>query len=143
MRLLNTSTLKIEEFLGNPPLYAVLSHTWYRLQVSLEELPLTDHRDEGEVLFNDIQSGTPQTKKGFEKITRCCALALMEGYQYVWIDTCCIDKSSSAELSEAINSMFAYYQRSARCFVHLDITISTGDMTVEDLQRARWTHRGW
>ncbi|KAL5905981.1 hypothetical protein ACKVV1_010394 [Pyricularia oryzae] len=29
---------------------------------------------------------------------------------YVWVDICCIDKTSSAELSEAINSMFRWYE---------------------------------
>lgn len=54
-----------------------------------------------------------------------------------------LDKSSSAELSEAINSMFSYYEDSQICFVYLDINIDSTAITTEDLQRARWTHRGW
>lgn len=104
---------------------------------------LTISRAEGEVLYSDMQNGTAQTKKGFDKIMECCTLAASENYRHVWIDTCCIDKSSSAELSETINSMFMYYQRADRCYVYLDINIPTGNMTVEDLQRARWTGRGW
>ena len=46
------------------------------------------------------------SQKDTKKIRYCCALAAAKGYEYVWIDTCCIDKTSSAELSEAINSMY-------------------------------------
>lgn len=44
--------------------------------------------------------------KKFSKIYMTCLQALRDGLDYVWVDTCCIDKSSSAELSEAINSMY-------------------------------------
>lgn len=47
-------------------------------------------------------------KKGFEKIQKCCEIAASDGFEYAWVDTCCIDKTSSSELSEAINSMWAW-----------------------------------
>jgi hypothetical protein len=53
------------------------------------------------------------------------------------------DKSSSAELSEAINSMFAYYENSGCCYVFLDIAVEGPMLAQEDLERARWTYRGW
>jgi len=90
-----------------------------------------------------MENETTREKKGFDKISKCCELAASEGYQYVWIDTCCIDKASSAELSEAINSMFDYYGRSGKCFVYLDVEIPDGNMTSQDLENARWTSRGW
>jgi hypothetical protein len=62
-----------------------------------------------------------------------------DGYKYAWIDTCCIDKSNSSELSEAINSMFAWYQNSAVCYAYLmDI-----DRNTDDLLRSRWWTRAW
>ncbi|KAI8681067.1 HET domain-containing protein [Fusarium keratoplasticum] len=55
-----------------------------------------------------------------------------------WSDTCCIDKSSSAELDEAIRSMFRWYRNSSICFIHLARTTS-----LEDLQSDEWFVRGW
>ena len=94
MWLINTRTLALEEFLhGQIPSYNILSHTW----------------DKGEVTFQDMQSGTASSKAAYHKIIKSCQLSLerQEGQrvcEWVWIDSCCIDKSSSAQLSEAINS---------------------------------------
>lgn len=104
MRLLNTRTLRLEEFFGKYPNYAILSHTWGR----------------GEISYEDMKNRIGKNKEGYAKIIDCCKLALAEGYSYVWIDTCCIDKDSSADLSEAINSMFAWYKDSAVCYAYLE-----------------------
>jgi hypothetical protein len=61
-----------------------------------------------------------EAKLGYQKLEACCKVALESGYQYVWCDTCCIDKSSSAELSEAINSMYECYAKSGLCISYLD-----------------------
>jgi hypothetical protein len=113
MRLLNTQTFKLEEFIGhNVPQYAILSHTW----------------GPDEVLYSDIVSYRatigPDTsgvreKEGFRKIEMSCQRALRDSLSYVWIDTCCINKESSAELSEAINSMFRWYSRATVCYTYL------------------------
>src|SRR5262245_32774381 len=90
MRLLNTTTLQLESFGSSStrPRYAILSHTWGR----------------DEVLFEDVKGKTPGAlktgKSGEIKVMGSCAKARSENYEYVWVDTCCIDKSSSAELSE-------------------------------------------
>ncbi|KAF2827827.1 HET-domain-containing protein [Ophiobolus disseminans] len=128
MRLLNTSTLLLEGFMTKPPPYAILSHTWVNNE---------------EYIFEDLHNGTGQEKSGYEKVKTCCQLAASEGYQYAWIDTCCIDKSSSAELSEAINSMFAWYRDSDTCYVYLDVDIEADYLTAQDLTSSRWIHRGW
>jgi hypothetical protein len=88
MRLINTLTLRLEEFFGKrvPP-YAILSHRW----------------EEEEITFQDMKAGGGAHNS---KIAGCCRRAREDGWGYAWIDTCCINKSSSAELSEAINSMF-------------------------------------
>jgi hypothetical protein len=90
-----------------------------------------------------MQNGTASSKQGFTKVTKCREVAASEKDQYVWIDTCCIDRSASAELSEAINSMFAYYENSDVCYVYLSIEVPDGLLTAKVLQDARWTHRGW
>lgn len=91
MRLINTSTRRLEEFVGrNIPPFAILSHTWEGEEVS----------------FRDFTKGRRTRRKGFQKIAKTCEMARDEGLAYAWVDTCAIDKSSSAELSESINSMF-------------------------------------
>jgi Heterokaryon incompatibility protein (HET) len=93
MRLLHTQTLELGEFLENAtPDYAILSHTW----------------EQEEVTYQDMQGLNVEEKAGYTKIQHCCQQAARDGYEYVWIDTCCINKSSSAELSEAINSMYVW-----------------------------------
>ncbi|KAK3382095.1 hypothetical protein B0T24DRAFT_564031 [Lasiosphaeria ovina] len=89
MQLLNAHSLVFEEFADDSllPGYAILSHRW-------EDDEVIIRRDEAE------------TKKGFSKIRACADQALKKGLECIWVDTCCIDKSSSAKLSEAINSMF-------------------------------------
>ena len=93
------------------------------------------------------------------KIERCCALAARQKLSYVWIDTCCIDKSSSAELSEAINSMYQWYRNAECCYVYLSDMFKTplaGDHNyieedgkkVEEsnatrFKNCRWFRRGW
>jgi hypothetical protein len=96
MRLLHAKTKILEEFFGDYiPQYAILSHTW----------------GQNEVTFKDVQQYGPfGYKSGSTKIDGCCQQARRDYLEYVWIDTCCIDKSSSAELSEAINSMWSWYQ---------------------------------
>ncbi|KAK4444725.1 HET-domain-containing protein [Podospora aff. communis PSN243] len=129
MRLINTTTGEFEELIGrNIPAYAILSHTW----------------EDEEVSFADTkQDPRFREKKGWRKISGTCKLARRDGYQYAWIDTCCIDKSSSAELTEAINSMFLWYQRARVCYVFLsDLATSSDDLTY-GLQNCRWFTRGW
>jgi len=114
MRLLNTTTLHLSEFPGcYVPSYAILSHTW----------------GEEEISFQDVQSpysDAVRDKAGYEKLRNCCKLAKEQGFEFVWIDTCCINKDSSAELSEAINSMYRYYQDAEVCYAYLpDVTTDT------------------
>lgn len=62
----------------------------------------------------------------------------MRGFAYVWVDTCCIDKKSSAELNEAINSMYKWYERAAICYVYLSDVSGK-----EDIAKSSWFTRGW
>lgn len=132
MRLINTSTLQIEDFTGRKiPQYAILSHRWL---VATEELS-----------YYDFQAGVKRDSGGWAKIQDCCAIALQNDLMYCWIDTCCINKESSAEESRSINSMFAWYQASSWGIVYLgDVHCSTLDSESEyELQRSKWFTRGW
>lgn len=144
MRLLNARTYEFHEFYdGSPPPYGILSHTWNKY---------------GEVSFQDLRYGLNQKlrcKNGWRKIENCCRQALKDSLEFVWVDTCCIDKSSSAELQEAINSMFDWYEGSSECYVFLadfeaiqadDTTsaiLDTADISLPGLENARWFRRGW
>ena len=127
MRLINARTLELQDFyLLEIPRYAILSHTW----------------GDGEVTFQDMSLPNSSLKKGLVKITQICRLAVQHGLEYVWVDTCCIDKSSSAELSESINSMFQWYINAAICYVALEDL--PPDIAAEDgLASCRWFTRGW
>ncbi|KAK5661794.1 hypothetical protein OQA88_9896 [Cercophora sp. LCS_1] len=127
MWLINTKTLLLEHFSSDIPPYAILSHTW----------------EDGEVSFDEMRSADRTHKKGYEKILQTCLLAKSQSnLGYAWIDTCCIDKSSSAELSEAINSMFSYYRDATVCYVYLaDFATVTGQQS--GYGASRWFSRGW
>lgn len=88
--------------------------------------------------------GIIKFKEGHIKLKRCCELARAQGIDYVWVDTCCIDKSSSTELSEAINSMYDYYKNSAVCYVFLeDVYSDSMGAIARQFQHTRWAKRGW
>ena len=144
MRLLksdNTGEFSLTKYLVSDrddiPRYAILSHTW--------------GADTEEVSFKDIMDGTGMSKPGYDKIRFCGKQAERDGLQYFWIDTCCIDKSSSTELQEAINSMFHWYRNAAKCYVYLaDVSRpaldadGTSQLAWESsLQKSRWFTRGW
>jgi hypothetical protein len=61
---------------------------------------------------------------------------------YAWIDTCCIDKTCSAELNEAINSMFKWYEQALMCYAFLS-DLAPGAELEEALADCRWFTRGW
>jgi hypothetical protein len=122
MRLINTSSGAFEEFIGGDiPKYAILSHTW----------------EEEEVSYQDYLGGAFSHKKGYNKVKKPLELARLDNIQYVWIDTCNIDKRSSAELTEAINSMYQWYQRSQVCYAYLS-DLEAGAELDTQLQKCRW-----
>jgi Heterokaryon incompatibility protein (HET) len=126
MRLLNVHTRQLEEFSGKDiPPYAILSHTWGKDEVAL----------------SDINSTTVQKKAGYGKIDYTCREAARQNMEYCWIDTCCIDKSSSSELSEAINSMFSWYNDAKVCYAYLEDVDSLSPST--EPPYPRWFTRGW
>jgi hypothetical protein len=141
MRLLKDDghgNLSLAEYHGdNLPRYAILSHNW--------------GPDCEEVTFKDLmEEGAGRNKTGFKKIDFCRKQAASDGIHYFWVDTCCIDKSSSSELSTAINSMFRWYQNAALCYVYLsDVSTSRNAANQQEttwkaaFRESRWFRRGW
>jgi hypothetical protein len=139
MRLLEHNSdgeFSLTEDFGNETRFAILSHTW----------------GAEEITFRDLIDGTGKSKAGYDKIRFCAQQAAKDSLQYFWVDTCCIDKSSSAELQEAINSMFRWYQNAAKCYVYLSDVSTTkhkasdqfSECTWESAFRSsRWFTRGW
>lgn len=149
MRLLNVRTLKLESFINPSDVkYAILSHTWGE-----EEVLYEDFQQPQKIHYNFGLRPTWSGKIAAAKVTSSCARALKDGFDYIWIDTCCIDKSSSAELSEAINSMFQWYRQATRCYAYLeDVDLAGDDTRGPDggcgwkktvLAGSRWFTRGW
>jgi hypothetical protein len=135
MWLINTSKLSLELYYGDgiPP-YAILSHTWGDDEVSFQEFNQASETENEKIT----------TKEGYRKIVATCDQALNDGYGYAWVDTCCIDKTSSAELTEAINSMFGWYRQSQVCYAYLsDFTHDTKDDIEAKFRKCRWFTRGW
>jgi len=128
MRLLNVNTLQLEWFSGDQkPAYAILSHTWGAEEIMLQDVP-------------SLRTGQGA---GFSKTRAACEESRRRGFNYVWVDTCCIDKTSSAELSEAINSMFKWYENSDICFAYLDdVPVGSEDIGTS-MRKSRWFTRGW
>lgn len=129
MRLINAKTYDLEDFsLKAIPEYAILSHTW----------------GDDEVTYHDMSSPDRSVRQGWYKVAQTCRIAQDHQLDYVWVDTCCIDKSSSAELTEAINSMFQWYRKAYKCIVMLsDLVPSIEDEVKRALPACRWWSRGW
>ncbi|KAM5521629.1 het domain protein [Fusarium oxysporum f. sp. phaseoli] len=97
--------------------YAILSHRW--------------GKPEDEVSFDDMIADKPET----------------DGIRHVWVATCCINKASSAELSDPITSMFAYYNQPRVCYAFLnDVIIEPGSLNQSppaSFSQSVWFIRGW
>ena len=126
------------DLIDNVPPYVILSHTW--------------GADTDEVTFRDLVDNTGKSKAGYNKIRFCEQQAKRDSLKYIWVDTCCIDKSNNTELSEAINSMFRWYREAAKCYVYLsDVSASSSDETNQSsgfiwesaFRKSRWFTRGW
>lgn len=137
MHLLNTTTFTFGEFFDSQvPVYCILSHRWGNDEVDHAQI-----RD---------QRVRPETQ-GYRKVYGACQLASQREFDWIWIDTCCIDKTSSAELTEAINSMFDYYSKARLCIAYLNDVANTPNRDqravqrrrMETLRRSAWFTRGW
>ena len=130
------------DLVNDIPSYAILSHTW--------------GADEEEITYHEVQDSSSKKKAGYAKIQFCGQQAARDGYQHFWIDTCCINKDSHVELSEAITSMYRWYQYAQVCYVYLaDVSTCLEFDGQDDLdghgrrswkrafRKSRWFTRGW
>ncbi|KAF7194755.1 Vegetative incompatibility protein HET-E-1 [Pseudocercospora fuligena] len=144
MRLIDIETLELHDF-ENPPPYAILSHRW------------TDN----EISFQSFTTSGKRQGPGFNKIRDFCAFLKLYPHltervewnqttktretikvRWAWVDTCCIDKHNSAELSETINSMWSYYQNAKFCVAYLSDVPETEDFEASFIA-SEWFKRGW
>jgi tetratricopeptide (TPR) repeat protein len=115
------------------PLYAILSHTWGKQEVT----------------FDDLNNNTGSSKDGYEKLEFCANQAEQDGLRYFWVDTCCINKADAGELQHAINSMFRWYQSAVKCYVYLSDISAAGQNQLSQrdwepaFRNSRWFTRGW
>ncbi|KAJ8454213.1 hypothetical protein ONZ45_g19390 [Pleurotus djamor] len=134
-------TLKIGTIPTNPNIirtaiephaqFAILSHRW----------------EDEELLYADMRSlsGLAMKKKGYAKFTSFVEAAKVYGCRYVWVDTFCINKDSSAELDESIRSMYNWYKSSHVCIVYLAGDQDSYPPDGNDLRswNDEWFNRGW
>ncbi|KAF2172199.1 hypothetical protein M409DRAFT_62958 [Zasmidium cellare ATCC 36951] len=130
LRLIHTTNLTFEEFEKlSAPSYAIVSHRWGHDEVS----------------HQDFLDGKKREGYGWTKIVKACEIARAQDLTWLWIDTCCIDKKSSAELTESINSMYRWYYHSHDCLTLLpDIDLTDEDPGFsEQFRQSSWFTRGW
>ncbi|KAI0357090.1 HET-domain-containing protein [Trametes cingulata] len=139
MWLLTTDRAELKWFPRPPDKYAILSHVWS-----------TDIKEQS---FQEVQEiirtcqGTGENPRSLlsDKIKQCCIWAESHGFGLLWTDICCIDKTSSAELSEAINSMFTWYAKATVCYAYLHDVADDEPPSAPDsaFRRSVWFTRGW
>ncbi|KIV86025.1 hypothetical protein PV11_01667 [Exophiala sideris] len=125
-----------EDLIDNIPPYAILSHTW--------------GEDVDEVTLKDLEAGSGESKKGYQKLSFCGKQARSDGLQFFWVDTCCINRANLVELSEAITSMFNWYRNAVKCYAYL-ADVSAPNVNDKDqirrmweaFQNSKWFRRGW
>ncbi|KAG6337002.1 hypothetical protein ID866_2103 [Astraeus odoratus] len=129
MHLLNARTHRLEHFYDPPP-YAILSHLWRAGDA---------HR------FHEIGTPGVRDRPGYRKVDMCCTLALLDGLEYVWMDTCCADANSSPAFSEALNSSYTWFANAAVCYVYLDDVDGEEDPEREGstFRGCQWFKRAW
>ncbi|KAI6167826.1 heterokaryon incompatibility protein-domain-containing protein [Pisolithus thermaeus] len=132
----------LKELDDNDASYAILSHRWGK-EVTYDEMT-------GLSVMNPRKRDDVRGRDGYQKIIESCKQAKKDGYRWLWIDTCCIDKRSSSELSEAINSMYRWYRNAKTCYVYLHDVDEPGFPTKQDFSRfgksngwPEWFSRGW
>lgn len=149
INITDTQALHLEPFLGDPPAqYAILSHTWGDDEVTFDKFnAMTLYSDSD---FDRMELGTNtdiRNSAGFVKILNAALLARRHGFVYLWVDTCCIDKASSAELSESINSMYLWYLKATVCYAYLSDVHPDGIRSMgqreSQFRASRWFTRGW
>ncbi|KAI6041044.1 hypothetical protein EDC04DRAFT_2988074 [Pisolithus marmoratus] len=138
-------TKVLKEFYG-PDLaekeYAILSHCWGVEKEGEQEVLFEDMKQL--LIMSDEERKGIRGRTGYKKIVDTCRRARKDGLEWVWIDTCCINKESSSELSEAINSMYKWYANAELCYAYLHDTLGDSwTKQIESRATPKWFSRGW
>ncbi|KAF1361274.1 HET-domain-containing protein [Lizonia empirigonia] len=148
MNLLRTDTYEVVRASRPTPRYAILSHRWEPEEITFD----TMRKMKSSGLRSSSLSSIPASlQASAAKLRGACAIAQQQGFGYIWIDTCCIDKTKSEELRYALNMMFKWYQNAAVCYTYFnDVVFSTPNekMFMSDRpnrrgQASEWFERGW
>ncbi|OQN95615.1 hypothetical protein B0A48_18692 [Cryoendolithus antarcticus] len=130
MRLLNVENLTFAEFQDDKkrPSYVIASHRWLK---------------DGEATFQDVRDFRNVNGEGYQKVKAFAEYikSNIPHVEWLWMDTCCINKESAAELSEAINTMFEWYHNAELCLAYL-ADVKTGD-GISSFEQSVWFERGW
>ena len=142
MWLLSTDRAELQFFHhpeSVPGGYAILSHVWEAKEQTFEETQ--------ELRTVCATTGHNPRDRASPKVRVSCTIAERLGFRWIWNDTCCINKQSSSELSEAINAMFSYYSLAKVCCAYLcDVSSASREaVNAEDseFRRSKWHKRGW
>jgi len=127
MRLLHVRDFTFKQFVKQPPTYAILSHRWSEHEPSLKDIK---HRN-----------GKPST--AYNKVYGFANYisAHLPQLEWIWVDSCCIDQKSAAELSEGVNRMFEWYRNATVCIAYLPDVKHASDSVA--FRRSVWFRRGW
>ncbi|RPD54431.1 hypothetical protein L227DRAFT_350059 [Lentinus tigrinus ALCF2SS1-6] len=144
MRLLDTTTGEFR-WVQDPRRvrYAILSHVWAK-KGGVNYVPEQTYQD-----VCAIQESVPREELALphlsRKIRHFCEVARNDGFNLGWADSACIDKTSSSELSEAINSMYNWYRYVGACYAILHDVSDTDDKEQRDEQfrSSKWFTHGW
>ncbi|KAI0739965.1 heterokaryon incompatibility protein-domain-containing protein [Daedaleopsis nitida] len=141
MWLLSTARAELQHFASPKQAaeagFAILSHVWNEKEQTFQETQALAAQCDADH-SNPRDRSTP-------KVRQSCEFAENQDFDWIWNDACCIDKTSSSELSEAINSMFTYYSLAEVCYAYLE-DVPSADNSIasyRQLRSSRWFRRGW
>ncbi|KAF8549449.1 hypothetical protein OG21DRAFT_1447848 [Imleria badia] len=111
--------------------WIMFSHTWEGKEPTFKDVNLVDSLWKlDESPLND-------------KLRQFCTTASEDGYRWAWSDTCCIDKATSAILSQSLISMYSWYEEAAETLVYLADVMSSAELGDLALTKSRWMTRAW
>lgn len=143
MRLLHVKTLQFSEFVDDAtrPKYVIASHRWTADEASYKEV-----KDGIAAQELAADNAGHRKVKAFARYVR----EKVASVDWLWIDTCCINKESDAELSYSINSMFKWYRNAELCLVFLAGVVDVADSATvspasawASFEQDEWFRRGW
>ncbi|KAJ2976152.1 hypothetical protein NUW54_g11615 [Trametes sanguinea] len=143
MWLLTTDRAELRWFPQPPQRYAILSHVWAK---DASGLPTEQTFQEVQQIARECAHTDDNPRDRVSpKIRQFCIFAEAHGFQFVWLDACCINTESSAELSEALNSMFRWYADAEVCYAYLHDVSGSERLATPDseFRTSEWFKRGW